>query len=44
MQNERDSFRGFCCLPCPCNCLSLFLTLSLLGGTPCVRVKYHCKK
>ena len=27
-----DFLCGFCCLPCSCNCLSLFLILSLSGG------------
>ena len=29
---SKDFFRGFCCLPCSCNCLSLFRTLSFSGG------------
>ncbi len=30
----KDFLHGFCCLPCSCNCLSLFRTLSLSGGVP----------
>ena len=33
----KNFLRDFCCLPCSCNSLSLFLTLSLSGGTPHVQ-------
>ena len=36
----KDFLRGFCCLPCSCNCLSLFRTLSLSGGALWAGAKY----